>query len=156
MEAIPTINCRDNCDIKSSTTNLLPVTPVGILAEKLQQLHATITAHGSNDETLAELAECGKLASGLDNYVSQCTTPESESLRSLAEDTAKEDWSNHFCDGATVHELEREMLSGHCEGQLLKFLIGMTKRSIGVRNRHVYRLFCVSNGRATAGRHREL
>ena len=75
---------------------------------------------------MAELAECSELASGLDKYVSQCTTPESDALQQLARDTASKDWSEIFSEGATVHELEREMLSGHAEGQLLKFLVGMS------------------------------
>ena len=112
---------------ESTTSQLLPVTPVGILAEKIQRLRSKMVEDGASDSTLAELAECGKLASGLDKYVSLCTTPESSSLEKLSMETAKEDWSSKFSDGATVHELEREMLSGHAEGQLLKFLIGMTK-----------------------------
>ena len=111
---------------KQTTPQLLPVTPVGILAEKLQRLHASISQSGIEADALAELAECSELASGLDQYVSLCTTPESDALQNLAEQTAQEDWSERFCDGETVHELEREMLSGHAEGQLLKFLVGMS------------------------------
>ena len=124
-------DCSSSCEERKSKPSqsapqLLPVTPVGILAEKLQNLQAALQQNGVSDEALAELAHCGKLASGLDKYVSQCTTPESDALQQLAEDTSKEDWSEHFSDGATLHELEREMLSGHAEGQLLKFLVGMS------------------------------
>ena len=111
----------------TTITPLLPVTPIGILAEKLHSLRLKITQDGDRTDVLSELNQCSELASGLDDYVSRCTTPESEPLRKLAEATAKEDWTGNFCDGATLHELEREMLSGHAEGQLLKFLIGMSK-----------------------------
>ena len=127
MDATQTTESSSSFNEKKSTTSpLLPVTPVGILAEKLQRLLTKLGQNGTSEDALDELAECSDLASGLDKYVSHCTTPESNALRNLAEQTAKEDWSERFSDGATVHELEREMLSGHAEGQLLKFLIAMS------------------------------
>lgn len=77
-----------------------PVTPVGIVADKLR--------------------EAWELASGLDAYLSACTTPESPALRALAERTAATDWG-------AQSPLEPEMLSGHVEGQLLAFLVRMTR-----------------------------
>ena len=112
--------CSDN-EQNPAVPQLLPVTPIGILAEKLQRLQSNIAKDGVSDATVEQLAECSELASGLDKYVSLCTSPESNALKQLAENTANEDWNVNFCDGATLHELEREMLSGHAEGQLLKF-----------------------------------
>ena len=127
MKATETPESSSSCDgQKYVTPDLLPVTPVGILAEKLQRLCSTIGQQGTSEDAFTELKQCSELASGLDKYVSKCTTPESDALQKLSEATAKEDWSGKFCDGATVHELEREMLSGHAEGQLLKFLVGMS------------------------------
>ena len=127
MDATKAPEFSGSCDGQKSTTpQLLPVTPVGILAEKLQSLLVKIDQSSVSDEIVTELTQCSELASGLDQYVSQCTSPESTALQTLAEQTAKEDWSSNFCSGATVHELEREMLSGHAEGQLLKFLVGMS------------------------------
>ena len=127
MKATQTPEFSGSCDGQNSATpEPLPVTPVGILAEKLQRLCSTIGQTGMSEVTLAELMECSRLASGLDKYVSQCTTRESDALQKLAAVTANEDWSGNFSDGATVHELEREMVSGHAEGQLLKFLVGMS------------------------------
>ena len=126
MNTMQTPECHGSHDELKSSSQLLPVTPVGILAEKLRRLQSAIGQTGTSEGIVAELAECSELASGLDKYVSQCTTPESNALQQLASDTASKDWSEIFAEGATVHELEREMLSGHAEGQLLKFLVGMT------------------------------
>ena len=68
-----------------------------------------------------------ELASGLDPYLSQCTTPESPALASLVRRTQAEDWSQRFADRETVRQLEQEMLSGHVEGQFLKFLVHVTQ-----------------------------
>ncbi len=66
------------------------------------------------------------LAGGLDPYLDQCTTPESSALSSLARRTQQVDWASRalvFGSGP----LEQEMLSGHVEGQWLKFLVHMTR-----------------------------
>jgi caffeoyl-CoA O-methyltransferase len=86
-----------------------PVTPLSILAARLEALSARL-----DDPELRALTE---LAAGLDPYVERCTTRESAGLRRLAERTQARDWSGG---------LEQEMLSGHVEGQVLKFLVHMT------------------------------
>ena len=101
-----------------------PVTPLSILARKLEQLVAqTDSLPTLGTEFKQELESAARLASGLDPYVEACTTPESAALAALTQRTQAEDWSRHFSDGATVHQLEQEMLSGHAEGQLLKLLL---------------------------------
>ncbi len=104
------------------------VTPVGILATKLTQLTQQIEALDSVDTSLkAELRHACELASGLDPYVAQCTTPESPALTALVNRTQSENWSQRFSEGETVAQLEQEMLSGHVEGQALKFLVHLTQ-----------------------------
>jgi caffeoyl-CoA O-methyltransferase len=76
---------------------------------------------------LLKLHQAYELANGLDPYLDLCTTPESPALAALVQRTNAEDWSKRFADGATVKPLEREMVSGHLEGQFLKFLIHSTK-----------------------------
>lgn len=101
-----------------------PVTPLGILALKLQRLRAQL---GDLPAALAAgLAEALELAERLDPYLAVSTTPESDDLRRLAERTAREDWQQHASDKAAA-PLEQEMLSGHVEGQLLKFLVAATR-----------------------------
>jgi caffeoyl-CoA O-methyltransferase len=105
-----------------------PVTPVGILAAKLEQLvEQAKTANCLDAEFKTELQQAYALAEGLDSYLDHCTTPESPALAALVQRTQAEDWSQRFSDGETVRQLEQEMLSGHVEGQMLKFLVHLTK-----------------------------
>ncbi len=101
-----------------------PVTPIGILAAKLERLTQQAS---TSDPIFAELQQAYELASGLDAYLDRCTSPESPGLAKLVQRTQTEDWTKHFADGATVRPLESEMLSGHVEGQMLKFLVHLTK-----------------------------
>jgi caffeoyl-CoA O-methyltransferase len=104
-----------------------PVTPLGILATKLDGICAQLEAQGGVDPTLiVELGAARALAAGMDPYLSRCTTPESPALAVLARQTSERDWSQRDGDGV-VAALEQEMLSGHVEGQLLKFLVRLTK-----------------------------
>ncbi len=105
-----------------------PVTPVGILAAKLESLTQQLESIGNIDPAFkVELHQAYELANGLDPYLDRCTTPESPALAKLVERTQAEDWSKRFSDGETVRHLEQEMVSGHVEGQFLKFLIHLTK-----------------------------
>jgi caffeoyl-CoA O-methyltransferase len=105
-----------------------PVTPVGILAAKLESLVQQLAQIESPNPTFqAELQQAYELANGLDPYLDLCTTPESPALAALVKRTQTEDWTQRFSDGATVKPLEQEMLSGHVEGQFLQFLIHLTK-----------------------------
>jgi caffeoyl-CoA O-methyltransferase len=103
-----------------------PVTPLGILAKLLEIILQTFDQQTS-DELQANLKQAWLLAAGLDPYLEECTTRESPALAALAQKTAHEAWNQNFHEGATVRELEQEMLSGHVEGQTLKMFIHMTK-----------------------------
>ncbi|WP_295614916.1 class I SAM-dependent methyltransferase [Chamaesiphon sp. GL140_3_metabinner_50] len=105
-----------------------PVTPVGILAAKLESLTQKVAQIEHLDPAFkAELHQAYELANGLDPYLDRCTTPESPALAALVERTQSEDWNKRFTDGETVRHLEQEMVSGHVEGQFLKFLIHLTQ-----------------------------
>jgi caffeoyl-CoA O-methyltransferase len=97
-----------------------PVTPLGLLALSLTRLEAGLATGAVSDALVHEVRQARLLAAGLDPYVAQCTTPESPALRELARRTDAEDW------GAGPGGLEREMLSGHVEGQVLKMLVRAT------------------------------
>jgi caffeoyl-CoA O-methyltransferase len=104
------------------------VTPLGILATKLAQLTQQIDALDSVDQALkTELRHASELANGLEPYLSHCTTPESPALAALAQRTQSENWGQRSTEGATVQPLEQEMLSGHVEGQTLKFFVHLTQ-----------------------------
>jgi caffeoyl-CoA O-methyltransferase len=104
-----------------------PVTPLGILVEELRKTLALAESSQVSDELKISLQKAYHLAAGLDPYLEECTTKESEPLRYLAQKTQAEDWSKHFSDGETVRQLEQEMLSGHIEGQTLKMLVSTSK-----------------------------
>ncbi|MFN9675964.1 MAG: O-methyltransferase, partial [Microcystis sp.] len=105
-----------------------PVTPVGIISAKLAALVGRAESIDGLDPVFkAELQQVCALACGLDPYLDVCTTPESPALAALVQRTQAEDWSKRFTDGETVRQLEQEMLSGHVEGQMLKFLVHLTQ-----------------------------
>jgi caffeoyl-CoA O-methyltransferase len=110
--------------VKSSIKPPRPVTPLGILAAKLEHLIQQLESLDVDATLKSELRQACELASGLDPYLSHCTTPESPALASLAQRTQAEDWGQRSGDAV---QLEQEMLSGHVEGQTLKFLVHLTQ-----------------------------
>jgi caffeoyl-CoA O-methyltransferase len=99
-----------------------PVTPTTILARELDQICRQLEQTLRTDpDLLTQVRRARDLATGLDPYLDQCTTPESPALAELARRTAEYDWDSHPEAG-----LEQEMLSGHVEGQLLKFLVHLS------------------------------
>ena len=101
------------------------MTPISILAAKLEDLTERIgRLDGVDPQLKAELGRAHSLAAGLDPYLSRCTTPESPALRALAERTRAVDWERRTSgSSAPLHE---GMLSGHVEGQALRFLVALT------------------------------
>ncbi len=104
-----------------------PVTPLGILAQELEAVVQAVNEETLPAQITEKLLKASRLASGLDPYLEECTTPESAALIALADKTAREQWNNRFDRGETVVALEQEMLSGHIEGQTLKMFIHMIK-----------------------------
>jgi caffeoyl-CoA O-methyltransferase len=105
-----------------------PVTPIGILATRLERLTEQVNALAHVDAGLkTELQQICALANGLDPYIDRCTTPESPALAALVARTQAENWQQRFTEGATGQPLEQEMLCGHVEGQALKFLVHLTR-----------------------------
>jgi len=100
---------------------LRPVTPAGLLAERLRRLRARA------DELPGDLAEALReahdLAVGLEPYIGHCTSPASPALADLAARTCARDWADR--PHGTV-ALEAEMLSGHVEGAVLRFLVALS------------------------------
>ena len=104
-----------------------PVTPLSILAATLARVSRRLEVmDGLDAELRSELLEACDLAAGLEPYLSHCTTPESPALRSLARRTQSQDWAVPS-QADRAPQLEQEMLSGHVEGQTLRFLVRMTR-----------------------------
>ncbi len=112
---------------ETPSTTVRPVTPHGILVQRLEQLQAAAEDENVTAQFKADLFHTTRLAAGLDPYLEACTTAESSALAQLTKATQQEDWSQRFDDGATVKELEQEMLSGHIEGQFLKMLVAISR-----------------------------
>ena len=105
-----------------------PVTPLGILVEQLEKTVRLVEQEASvPTEIVASLQHAFRLAAGLDPYLDECSSDESQALAAIAKKTSEEAWSQRFSDGSTVRHLEQEMLSGHLEGQVLKMFVHMTR-----------------------------
>ncbi len=102
-----------------------PVTPVGIVAALLARVAVALDGVAGLDPGLREdVRHAHALASGMDPYLSRMTSPESPALRRLADRTRGLDFDR--VGGASGVALEREMLSGHVEGQAVKMLVHLT------------------------------
>lgn len=109
------------------TTPTHPVTPSTILAAELSELVELVDAVPVIDSAIKErLRRTRDLARGLDPYLEQCSTPESPALAALSARTRAEQWADRSLVSGSG-PLEQEMLSGHVEGQTLKFLVHMTR-----------------------------
>ncbi|OLM09147.1 O-methyltransferase MysB [Pseudonocardia sp. Ae707_Ps1] len=89
-----------------------PVTPTTILAGLLDDLVAR-----AGPDVEPDLLRARDLASGLDPYLDEHTSPASHALGELERRTSAENWDH------TASGLEQEMLSGHVEGRFLRFLV---------------------------------
>ncbi|SIS20061.1 Predicted O-methyltransferase YrrM [Williamsia sterculiae] len=102
-----------------------PVTPTTIVAAELDRICADLDRfEGIEPATTARLRRVRDIAAGLDPYLDGCTSPESPALADLARSTREIDWD---ADDAADGFVEKEMLSGHVEGRLLRFLVTMTR-----------------------------
>lgn len=104
-----------------------PVTPLGILVQQLQTILKLAETETISAEPKTSIQKAYHLAAGIDPYIEEYSTPESEALADLAQKTREENWSKRFSDKETVRQLEQEMLSGHLEGQVLKMFVYMTR-----------------------------
>jgi len=105
-----------------------PVTPWDILVEKLASLGEQVESIADLDASFLEtLSESLALAQGMNPYIASITTEESVDLQNLVERTQTEDWQKRFQEGDTTLGLEKEMVSGHIEGQFLKMLVHATQ-----------------------------
>ena len=99
-----------------------PVTPTTVLAAELVALCERLADADVDGDLLDAARRSRDLATGLDEYVAECTSPESPALAGLTRRTQGNDWDA----GDHAVPLEQEMLSGHVEGRFLEFLVHMT------------------------------
>ena len=92
------------------------------MAAELIDVCAELEAWGGAPSPLLDrMRRVRDLAGGLDPYLDECTTRETPALARLAQRTAATDWATR-----SSGTLEQEMLSGHVEGQALKFLVRLS------------------------------
>ncbi|MBY6414537.1 class I SAM-dependent methyltransferase [Rhodococcus sp. BP-252] len=103
-----------------------PVTPTTILGKELRELVEALDAGDVGEEFARRLRRARDLADGLDPYLDRHTTRESSALAELSRRTLGLDWDSRTVVSGSG-PLEQEMLSGHVEGQALKFLVHMTR-----------------------------
>ena len=103
-----------------------PVTPHAMLCAQLNALHQTMTEGQAEPAWLAALAQCQALVAPLDAYLAEQATPPSTALQALEVQTNALDWAAACARGTTTLQLEKEMVSGAVEGQLLKMLTALT------------------------------
>jgi caffeoyl-CoA O-methyltransferase len=103
-----------------------PITPTGILAAELKAIADQLASLPNLPADLGQRFDRAcHLAAGLDPYLEACTSPESADLTHLATKTAEEGWEQRFDEGTTTLLLQREMVSGHVQGQALKMFVRM-------------------------------
>ncbi|XP_041837420.1 uncharacterized protein zgc:113054 [Melanotaenia boesemani] len=106
----------------------VPDTPVEVIVDLLTKAKDVAAAHGSVPEDLmSHLQKALDIASGLDDYLDEITTQESEPLAELYKKTMSHDWDQVYKDGKTIFRLPKECITGHVEGQTLKMLIHMSQ-----------------------------
>lgn len=114
--------------LTEATLTPRPVTPLAIAVDHLETAMALLAQLDRVPDDLAlHLQTALVLMAGLDDYLEQCTTPESAALTEIAQKTRHEPWQAKFDQQETVRPLEQEMLSGHVEGQTLKMFVHMTR-----------------------------
>ena len=104
---------------------LRPITPHSILTEKLEQIVKDPSLELTTASVQEKINHCFLLASGLDRYLEENTSEESDQLASISRLTREKDWSSNRNETDVL--LEPEMLSGKVEGQFLNFLVSSTK-----------------------------
>ncbi|WP_430908204.1 O-methyltransferase [Maribacter sp. 2-571] len=99
------------------------VTPHTILGEKLMLLRRQLSEGGQASDVLNLVDECLGLIVPMEGYLKLNTTPASDELMRLEENTNTLNWESAFDTSLTALPLEKEMLSGALEGQFLKMLV---------------------------------
>ncbi|XP_042614673.1 uncharacterized protein LOC109087613 isoform X1 [Cyprinus carpio] len=103
-------------------------TPVEFVTEYLLKAKE-IAENNANvpDELRDNLQKALDIASGLDGYLEQMSSQESEPLAELYRKSISHDWNKVHEDGKTLFRLPVTCITGQVEGQVLKMLVHMSK-----------------------------
>ncbi|XP_052456004.1 uncharacterized protein LOC128015849 isoform X1 [Carassius gibelio] len=107
---------------KVSDTPVEFVTEYLLKAKEIAENNANVPA-----ELCDNLQKALDLASGLDGYLEQMSSQESEPLAELYRKSIFHDWNKVHEDGKTFFRLPITCITGQVEGQVLKMLVHMSK-----------------------------
>ncbi|XP_056316348.1 uncharacterized protein zgc:113054 [Danio aesculapii] len=103
-------------------------TPVEFIVEHLLKAKEIAENHASVPVELRDnLQKALDIASGLDEYLEQMSSKESEPLTELYRKSVSHDWNKVHADGKTLFRLPVTCITGQVEGQVLKMLVHMSK-----------------------------
>ncbi|KAK2862565.1 hypothetical protein Q5P01_002098 [Channa striata] len=106
----------------------VPDTPVEVLVDLLTKAKEIAAASGNVPEELtSHVQKALDIATGLDDYLENMSTQESEHLAELYKKTVAHDWDQVHKEGKTKFRLPKECITGHVEGQTLKMLVHMSQ-----------------------------
>ncbi|KAK7155655.1 hypothetical protein R3I93_010336 [Phoxinus phoxinus] len=103
-------------------------TPVEFVVEYLLKAKEIVENNANIPAGLRDnLQKALDIASGLDGYLEQMSSQESEPLAELYRKSVSHDWNKVHEDGKTLFNLPITCITGQVEGQVLKMLVHMTK-----------------------------
>ncbi|TRY82119.1 hypothetical protein DNTS_009442 [Danionella cerebrum] len=103
-------------------------TPVEFIVEYLLKAKEIAEKNANVPTELCEnLQKALDLADGLDGYLEQMSSQESETLAGLFRESVSHDWNKVHEDGKTIYRLPVTCITGQVEGQVLKMLVHMSK-----------------------------
>lgn len=103
-------------------------TPVEFVVEYLLKAKEIVENNANIPAGLCDnLQKALDIASGLDGYLEQMSSQESEPLAELYRKSVSHDWNKVHEDGKTLFKLPITCITGQVEGQVLKMLVHMTK-----------------------------
>ncbi|XP_067316291.1 uncharacterized protein zgc:113054 isoform X2 [Pseudorasbora parva] len=103
-------------------------TPVEFVVEYLLKAKEIVENNANIPAELrVNLQKALDIASGLDGYLEQMSSQESEPLAELYRKSVSHDWNKVHEDGKTLFRLPITCITGQVEGQVLKMLVHMSK-----------------------------
>uniref|UniRef100_A0A8B9JEA8 D-arabinitol 2-dehydrogenase [ribulose-forming] n=1 Tax=Astyanax mexicanus TaxID=7994 RepID=A0A8B9JEA8_ASTMX len=129
-------------------------TPLEYIVEYLLKAKLIADQNVSVPEELREnLQKALDIASGLDPYIEQMSSPESDPLAELYKKTISHDWNKAHEDGKTMFRLPKECITGHVEG--INILLRYKSPSI-MHSKYIFMntkpcIQCLMNEFASAG-----
>ena len=105
------------------------VTPLSVMAVHLQK---AILKYKKGEDMSGLLEQTYQLSLGIEEYIKKYSSSDSKALKSILNSTMKTNWTRYYTLGLSPNHLEKEMLSGHPQGQFLKMLTQVCQAENGL------------------------